>query len=337
MSNSARTTDAFHWDQLPALPDRHGVAGAFAGVSGDALIVAGGANFPEKMPWDGGTKAYHDAIFVLTAPDGAWRTGFRLPRPLAYGVSVSTTRGLVCVGGCDATRCYNDAFLIKWNGSEIAIDNLPSLPRPLVNACGAVIGDTIYVAGGEEAPGATAASNRFWALDLGDPSPRWRELATWPGPPRSLAFGGVLGGRFVLIGGVELSADASGRPARRYLKDAFAYSPESAGWTRLADLPHPIAAGPAPAPVVNGELLILGGDDGSKVGFAPPAQHPGFSNRILAYDGSADRWRVAGDVPAPRATVAAVPWRGRIAVPSGEVGPGVRSPQVWSLTGPVAP
>ena len=47
---------ALTWKQLPPLPDKLGFAGSFAGVSGGALIVAGGANFPEAMPWAGGPK-----------------------------------------------------------------------------------------------------------------------------------------------------------------------------------------------------------------------------------------------------------------------------------------
>ena len=38
------------WNQLPSLPDPLGVAAPIAGVSGGALVVAGGANFPGKMP-----------------------------------------------------------------------------------------------------------------------------------------------------------------------------------------------------------------------------------------------------------------------------------------------
>ncbi|SVD81223.1 uncharacterized protein METZ01_LOCUS434077, partial [marine metagenome] len=34
------------WKPLPDLPDPIGVAGPFVGVHNDALIVAGGANFP---------------------------------------------------------------------------------------------------------------------------------------------------------------------------------------------------------------------------------------------------------------------------------------------------
>ena len=42
------------WRELPPLPDAHGFAGAYAGVSGGNLIVAGGANFPDGAPGDGG-------------------------------------------------------------------------------------------------------------------------------------------------------------------------------------------------------------------------------------------------------------------------------------------
>ena len=70
-------TDAFadelRWEQLPPLPDTLGVAAPFAGVSGGALLVAGGAHFPGKMPWGGGTKAWLDRVWRLDAPDGAWR------------------------------------------------------------------------------------------------------------------------------------------------------------------------------------------------------------------------------------------------------------------------
>ncbi len=34
-------------------------------LSAAALLVAGGANFPDRMPWDGGTKVWHDAVYAL--------------------------------------------------------------------------------------------------------------------------------------------------------------------------------------------------------------------------------------------------------------------------------
>ncbi|HCN76145.1 MAG TPA: galactose oxidase, partial [Verrucomicrobiales bacterium] len=84
------------WSPLPALPDAEGFAGSFAGVSGGALLVAGGANFPDAPPWRGGTKTWYDGIFALDRPDGAWRGAGRLPRPHGYGVSLSIPQRLVC-------------------------------------------------------------------------------------------------------------------------------------------------------------------------------------------------------------------------------------------------
>ena len=77
---------------LPDLPDPRGVAGAVAGLSGDALIVAGGANFPNGFPWEGGKKAWHAEAYVR--PKGArnWIVGPQLPYPLAYAVSLTASK-----------------------------------------------------------------------------------------------------------------------------------------------------------------------------------------------------------------------------------------------------
>ena len=36
-------------------------------MSDEVLIVAGGANFPDKVPWEGGEKICYDKIFLLAA------------------------------------------------------------------------------------------------------------------------------------------------------------------------------------------------------------------------------------------------------------------------------
>ncbi len=66
---------------LPSLPDAHGFAGAFAGISHGTLLVAGGANFPDKKPWEGGQKVWHDNVYALELPAGSWKLVGRLPRP----------------------------------------------------------------------------------------------------------------------------------------------------------------------------------------------------------------------------------------------------------------
>ena len=42
-----------------------GFAWPINGISNDVLIVSGGANFPDKMPWEGGKKSYSKTIHVL--------------------------------------------------------------------------------------------------------------------------------------------------------------------------------------------------------------------------------------------------------------------------------
>lgn len=105
--------ETLSWRQLPPIPDPLGIAAPFAGVAGGALLVAGGANFPDKMPWEGGKKVWHDRIWLLEKPGGAWREVGKLPRPLAYGVSVTAADGMVCAGGSDFTKHYADITLTK--------------------------------------------------------------------------------------------------------------------------------------------------------------------------------------------------------------------------------
>jgi SSS family solute:Na+ symporter len=61
----------FQYSSLPELPANSdmsvqpGLAGLYAGIDKDVLIVAGGANFPGKLPWEGGEKVYYNEIFIL--------------------------------------------------------------------------------------------------------------------------------------------------------------------------------------------------------------------------------------------------------------------------------
>ncbi|MBN9122927.1 MAG: galactose oxidase, partial [Planctomycetes bacterium] len=108
------------------------------------------------------------------------------------------------------------------------------------------------------------------------------------------------------------------------------YDPDT-GWKRVADLPGPLAAGPSPAPADATGFYVLGGDDGSQIG-ATPDKHRGFSKTVLRYDPKAGRWAEVGTLTAPRVTVPCVRWNDSWVVPSGEIRPGVRSPEVWRST-----
>lgn len=331
---SPGAADSLRWSVLAPLPDREGFAFPYAGVHGGALLVAGGANFPDKRPWEGGAKVWYDTVFVLERPAGEWRIAGKLPRPLGYGVSLSTPEGVVCLGGSDVARHYAECFLLRWVGGRLERKSLPPLPKPCANFCGALVGNTVYVAGGIETPDATRALQTFWALELGAGPRQWRELAAWPGPGRMLAVAATHDGDFFLLSGTSLAPDAQGKPARTYLRDAYRFRPGQ-GWRQVADLPHAVVGAPTPAATWGpAEILVLGGDDGSLVNFTPLAKHPGFPGQVLAYAPASDTWRVAGRMPVAHVTTPLVRWQDRVVMPTGEVRPGVRSPAVWSLQNP---
>jgi N-acetylneuraminate epimerase len=332
MTTLAAAAETLTWNQLPPIPDPIGVAAPFAGVSGGALLVAGGANFPGQMPWEGGKKVWHDRAWVLEKPDGEWRAAGKLPRALGYGVSVSHGDGIVCVGGSDSERHHAESFRLVWKNGGLTTQPLPPLPIALSGAGGALLGDTLIVACGSEEPGEQTATNRAFALDLAAAKPAWRELPPLPAAARLLTVAAAHDGAFHIFGGAALAPDAAGKIARTYLREAWSYRADQ-GWQRLADLPKPCVAAPSPAPFIAGKLLLLAGDDGSLAGFAPVEKHPGFPGGILAYEPALDRWSEAGRVPAPRATVPVVEWRGAFIIPSGEARPGVRSPEVWGVSG----
>jgi N-acetylneuraminate epimerase len=194
------------------------------------------------------------------------------------------------------------------------------------------VGDVLFVAGGQDTPDATQALKSVYALDLADTTPRWKELPPWPGPARMLAVAASCDGAFWLIGGVDL-VEVNGQPTRRYLRDAYRFDPGK-GWTRVADLPHPLVASPSPAASDPAGFSVFGGDDGSKVGFQPLEAHPGFNPSILRYTVQTNTWTPVGALPAARVTTPLVRWQARWIIPSGEARPGVRSPQVWSCLEP---
>jgi N-acetylneuraminate epimerase len=324
-------TVTLEWKELPALPDREGFATPFAGVSGGALIVAGGANFPDKRPWEGGKKIWYDSAFILEDPKGQWKPGFKLPRPNAYGVSINTDKGVLCIGGGDAIKHFRDSILLEWRDGRLEVTDYPPLPEPCAFFCGARLGNSVYVAGGIEKPTAVHTMKNFWELDLAHPRSGWKSLPAWPGPDRMLGVAAALDGSFYLISGTKLRPGKDGAPVREYLKDAYRYTPGK-GWKRIADLPQSVVAAPTPAFAVGkNQVLVFSGDDGSKVGFKPPEQHPGFSRDVLSYDVPSDTWTKIGDTPAPHVTINATEWNGGYVVTSGEKKPGFRTPAVWMV------
>lgn len=327
------------WQELPPLPDELGVAGPFAGIHNNALIVAGGANFPQPV-WEN-DKVWHDAIHVLVrGEDGSysWIDGGELPRPIAYGAAVSTADGVVCIGGNDATETFREVFLLKYDRAAERIEQIdyPPLPKPCAFAAATLIGDVIYLAGGQSGSSLETAMNNFWSLDLSARQAgtdfQWKELDPLPGPSRALNItvaqhDGYHQSLYVISGRRQQGDEV------QFLTDVWQYTPAKDSWRQRADVPRCVMAGTG-IDYGQSHLFVLGGADGSLFTQADALKddHPGFPKEALAYHTITDTWTSAGAIPRNHVTTIAVKWDDAIIIPSGEVRPRVRSPKIWRVT-----
>ncbi|MDE0860444.1 MAG: sodium/solute symporter [Akkermansiaceae bacterium] len=339
---------ALEWDRLPDLPDREGFAGAFSGVVSengeDFLVVAGGANFPDGRPWEDGKKIYYDDIYVLPLKEGGeWeKSAATLPQAVGYGMSASLDDGSCWfMGGKNDSGCLRESYQVKVENGEVIVGRAPSLPVPLAEGLAAVVDGTLIVGAGTNGD---ETIREFYSMN--DES-EWETLG-WPEGARGrmYAVGGVKGGTFYLFGGRD-NADSEEEKEDRifgldFLKDAWELNVSSGQWKRLADMPEARSAAPSMAvPAGASSFLMLGGVTvpflAEQVAARPEIdgqgmEHPGFPGAILSYNTVTDRWAEAGSLPlegtfAP-VTTPVVLWNGKVIIPTGEIKPGVRSPQV---------
>lgn len=315
-------------NQLPDLPEKEGVAGAFAGVSHGTLLLAGGANFPDRKPWEGGTKIWHDTVYVLENKTNHWKVAGRLPQALAYGVSTTYGDGVLMVGGADAMRHYAQARMMIWKDGKLITKELPALPEDLAYGCGTVIGTKLYLSGGQKVPD-TMPVTSLYRIDLGSKEPKWETLKDCPGPGRMLAAAASHGESLIIAGGVTMVRNEQGELQRKYLDTVYSYD-DGHGWRELAKLPRSSTAAPSPCPNTARGFLLLGGDDGTQIG-QEPLQHCGFSPEIWEFDAAKNSWSVFGKIDSPRVTTPCVSWNDKYLIPSGEIKPGRRTPTMLIL------
>ncbi|SMC54891.1 kelch repeat-containing protein [Pedobacter africanus] len=337
-----------------------GFAGMISGVDQGLLLLAGGANFPEKMPWDGGKKHYSDAIQVLQRTESGfvWNGDFsgQLPEPVAYCGSVSTPAGIVYAGGENENGPSSRAYLLKLDLSAkaVKVNPLPELPLALTNIGLTHIGNVVYAAGGD---GKTGSSAGFFSLDLENPKAGWTKL---PPLPLALANAVVLtqttgqGIGIYVIGG--RTKNPSGISTLR--STTFVYDVKNRLWKKAAAISDGknalhFSAGTGLA-CAGHFILIMGGDTGEifhrienyiaqiarakdkaeknklvKAKNKLSVYHKGFYRGLLLYNTLSNAWTKIAELPFPaQVTTTAVFWEGNIVIPSGEVKPGIRTPEV---------
>ena len=351
-----QSADFLDWEELSPLPpnpgdtEQLGMAGPFVGVHEGHLIVAGGANFPKPV-WDT-TKVWYAHAWAYNLETKAWlpQTATLEGGPVAYGTSVSTKKGVVCLGGNDGKTVSAKAFVMTLKDGKMVQTPLPDLPSPLTYSSAAAVGDVVYVAGGTTGMGLETAANVFWKLDLSADAPAWESME-WPTEIPARAFNMtvaqkngpydciyIIGGRRIRPGTVETDP-----PEKKieFLSDVWEYNLKTKVWRQRSDLPSPRVAGVA-APLGGSHIFVIGGDAGENFFKADELKddHPGFVKTTLAYHTITDTWIEGGKQPANHVTTSPVvvkpdkndPKTWQIIMASGEIRPRVRSPKIWSIT-----
>lgn len=345
------------WKEAAVLPGVNGkislgYAGPVTGTVNNKIIIAGGANFPDSMPWLGGKKKYYDEVFVYEQKDSALQLSqqqYKLPEPIAYPAVYSTAKGIVYAGGENNNGLSVKAWLINLAANDsLHFISLPALPAAVTNAALTAVDHFVYLAGGETADG---VSSKFYTLDLNDTLLGWKELAVLPKPTSHGLLIAQSGGLYFIGGRMKTKTGISDLYASVYFYDFSANQ-----WIEKKSIPYALSAGTGVAYQSN-KILLFGGDKGETFHKAEQliaaiaaekdsvkkeqlvqqkisvqSTHPGFSKQVLLYNTEKDVWTVAGEIPfhVPATTTAFISG-GFVFIPSGEIKAGVRSNQILQL------
>lgn len=323
------------WSSIPSLPDQQGFAGMYAGVSHNALIAMGGANFPGKYPWEGGKKKWYDDIYVLKNGNTWVKAKEKMLFPAGYGVSVSYKNKVIVVGGSHENEHFRYVKGYEWDGQKVLWSDYPDLPITLANMGGGLLGDVIVVFGGNESP-AGSALKKCYGLDLTDLSAGWLELEAWPGPERIFPVCGFYKGQGYMFGGETVGFNSQKEKFRSILLDSYRMTLEksakgwTARWEELASMPRGMSAGGSLLPVLQDKFLFWGGVDAVTAQYRNPATHPGITKSLLYYFPETDSWEYIGEQNKilSRVTLPVVFFQDQWFYVSGEVKAGIRTPTV---------
>ncbi|GAA4301357.1 sodium:solute symporter family transporter [Aestuariibaculum suncheonense] len=332
-----------------------GFAGMLGGKYEDVIIAAGGANFPNGLPWKGGEKVWSDEIYVFE--NETWvKVSERLPQPIAYSASVSLKDGVLCIGGNNKESFSNRVLHMAYEADSktVRITNYPNLPEPLAFSTAIVEDNYVYVVGGKNKDFTT---NAFYRLNLNEKK-QWEKLKDFPGAPRALHTIAVQetshSKKIFVFGGRN---EVSGKKSEA-LSSYLSYDLNNNVWTEEGDVEidgnSRVLMGASAVSMGSMHILIYGGcdelifdklenialeinntendsilDSLTERRDSLLNNHPGFSKEILSFNTITKQWFVYNESMS-KLPVTALSFKDDedFVIVSGEVSPGIRTPEV---------
>jgi SSS family transporter len=361
--SSKKPLNNFSFQQIAAFPDSAGVAGALAGIDGDVMIIAGGSNFPDKPPWNNGTKTYYSDIRVLNLKHESSPVWIdqptRLAQPMGYSAVVTTSQGIVCLGGETAEGPVNDAFILRFDNVKriVTITELPRLPAARTGATATIIENRVYFLGGQNR---NKFSDEMFSLDLSKPSQGWK---IEPKLPKPVAFAvavtqsnGETNCIYLLGGRAKLPSDV----VTQFSDTVYSFQPKTGTWQEESRLPMPLSAGCGVA-LGFASIFLIGGDNGEFFNANEQRQqlidtendpiikqkliaekkrlleeHQGFRREVFLYNTITKVWTIPFHLPegsqvTTPALIRTSDKSSNIIIPCGESKPGIRTDKINSF------
>ena len=326
---------------LPEIPDAAysiGVSAPFCGILGDALVVAGGANFPDKSLLEGGAKRVYADIWVLSG--GEWAHAGVLPDSTAYGATFEVDGALVLAGGNVCGVTTDKVYELTLKDGSAVLRTLPPLPEPMEQCGWTRDGDRLYLVGGVGTTG-------VYSCTIGDYV--WSKRADLPEPlVQPVAF--ASGWNLYVWGGynpetLEVSDKWIVIPAE--VPSVISGEVEKSPWREAPSVPDGgTFVGATGVTLPDGRLAVVGGvnraifaralhntpEDRIPYLSKEPAEYQ-FRQTVYAFDPVSGAWALLGTEPACALAGPGVAVRpdGGLYVAGGELKPGIRSPRLFSL------
>lgn len=317
-----------------------GVSACYAGQIGDYLVVAGGCNFPEA----GKPKKYYAGVYAARMDRATlqWRLVGFLPEAAAYGATVTCGDSLLFLGGNNTDHALAAVYSVRLNsvGTDVLINRLADLPATADNMAVALVGNDIFVVGGNQNGKPSADVMRY---KLGANSTSSADLRI-PCAPRVQPVAAAYNDKLYVWGGFYADGEQS-----KVHTDGYVYDVNAKEWGALsapcsangeemtlsggiawADGDHLYATGGVNRTIfldaISGRYECVKKDDYLK----QPIDWYKFSGNLYVFDAVAGQWLTTTFVnqALARAGAQAVPTPLGVYYIGGELKPALRTPQI---------